>query len=180
MKRLYLLLWKFTFILLYPFITLFSLLFTGLIFVFSSFSAWVARFTQEEETVEEKTEKWETFLDLGKFQLWKRKVDEVLFGPPYFQLKACPGIPGLRQEIWGHFHFSCFGGALLQKWHSVKEHELEAFDLVYLDPARHSLKKLCTLPTYDWQVRQLDSERVLIEWFNGKERLVIRGIDLIK
>ena len=174
------LIWRFIFVLLYPFITLFSLLFTGFIFVFSSFSSWLAHLSTSKEIVNKKEEEWEVFLHLEELQLRKRKVDEVLFGPPYFQLEACPWLPDLQQYIWGQFHFPCFGGALLQKWNSVKEHELEAFDLVFIDPARRSLKKLCTLPTYDWEVRQLDSGHVLIEWFNGKGRLIIKAADLIE
>ncbi len=179
MKNIFKILWKIVFIVLYPFITLFSLFFTGVILLLSHLSAFLARLSAAGGLEEEKEEEWQTFLHLEGLQLSKRKIDEVLFGPPYFQLNASPRFPDLQQHVWGQFHFTCFEGALLQKWHSVKEHELEAFDLVYIDPVRRRLKKLCTLPTYDWEVRQLDAERVLLEWFNGKERMVIRAADLV-
>lgn len=178
MKSFFVYLWRFVFVLLYPFITVFSLLFTGIIMVLSSLSSFVARFSDDEKKEEKQKREWEAFFSLETLQLRKRKVDEVMFGPAYFQLKASPHLPELRKHIWGHFHFRCFDGALLQKWHSVKEHELEAFDLMYLNPVKRELKKLCTLPTYEWEVRKLDSGQVLIKWFNGKEQLIIKAADL--
>lgn len=180
MKKLFKILWKLAFILFYPIITAVSLLFTGLIVVFSGISKYLARLSSEEseERQVKQPQEWTPFLQLAEVKLTTRKEDEVLFGPSYFKLQAVPRFPELDRYFWGQFNFPCFGGALLQKWNSVKEHELDAFDLVYLDPVRKQLKKLGTLPTYDWKARQLDAESVLIEWFNGKGQLVVRVADI--
>ncbi len=181
MKNLYKIVWRIIFILFYPIITAFSLLFTGLIMVFSGLSKWLAHFSgaKEQELKQAgQVQEWKPFLQLEDVKLTNRKEDEVLFGPTYYKLQSAPRFPELDKYFWGQFHFPCFGGTLLQKWNSVKEHELNAFDLVYLDPVRKQLKKLGTLPTYEWKVRQLDAESVLIEWFNGKGRLVVRLADI--
>lgn len=181
MKKLFNILWKIAFILFYPIITAVSLIFTGVIVVFSGISKYLARLSKQNEgelSQPKPAQEWKPFLQFKEVQLTTRKEDEVLFGPPYYKLKAAPQLPELDRYFWGQFNFPCFGGALLQKWNSVKEHELDAFDLVYLDPVRKQLKKLGTLPTYDWKARQLDAESVLIEWFNGKGRLVVRLADI--
>lgn len=178
MKNLLKILWKAVFILFYPIITAFSLFFTGLIVVFSGLSQFLARLSKEDPQQVKKQQEWRPFLELSEIKLSTRKEDEVLFGPPYFKLQAAPRFPELDKYFWGQFNFPCFGGTLLQKWNSVNEHELDAFDLVYLDPVRKQLKKLGTLPTYDWKARQLDAESVVIEWFNGKGRLVVRLTDI--
>lgn len=188
MNKILKILWKAVFILMYPIITAFSLLFTGLILLFSALSKLVNRLSSSSDKKEKasgpvkqqpiESVEWKPFLQLGEVQLTTQKVDEVLFGPAYFKLNASPRLPELDTHFWGQFHFPCFGGTLLQKWQSVKEHELEAFDLVYFDPVRKKLKMICTLPTYEWKVKQLDAEQVLIEWFNGKGQLIIRAADL--
>jgi hypothetical protein len=181
MKKFYKILWKIIFIIFYPIITAFSLLFTGLIVVFSGLSKWLTRLSESEEQElqqAEQRQEWKPFLQLDNIELTKRKENEVLFGPTYYKLQSAPRFPELDSYFWGQFNFPCFGGILLQKWNSVKEHELDAFDLVYLDPVRKQLKKLDTLPTYEWKVSQLDAESVLVEWFNGKGRLVIRLADI--
>jgi hypothetical protein len=187
MNKMFKILWKLAFVLMYPIITAFSLLFTGMILFFSALSKMLNRLSTGNEAakpegpvkqVAQGEQEWKSFLQLGDLELKNMKVDEVLFGPAYFKLHAVPRLPELDKHFWGQFNFPCFNGTLLQKWQSVKEHELEAFDLVYFDPVRKQLKKICTLPTYDWQAKQLDAERVLIEWFNGKEQLIIRAADL--
>lgn len=187
MDKILKILWKAVFVLMYPIITAFSLLFTGLILVFSGLSKWLNKLSSSDKKekvrgplkqVPVKTAEWKPFLQLGEVQLTTQKVDEVLFGPAYFKLNASPRLPELDAHFWGQFNFPCFGGTLLQKWQSVKEHELEAFDLMYFDPVRKQLKKIQTLPTYEWKVKQLDAEMVLIEWFNGKGQLIIRAADL--
>ena len=182
MKKIFKILWKIAFLLFYPIITAFSLLFTGIIVVFSGLSKLLARFSKAEEPegkqLKQQPQEWKPFLQLAEIKLTTRIEDEVLFGPSYYKLQSAPRFPELDKYFWGQFNFPCFGGALLQKWNSVKEHELDAFDLVYLDPVRKQLKKLGTLPTYDWKARQLDAESVVIEWFNGKGRLVVRLADI--
>lgn len=187
MNKMFKIIWKVAFVLMYPVITAFSLLFTGMILLFSALSKMLNKLSAANEAEEPKgplkqetprPEEWKPFLKLGGLELKTLKVDEVLFGPAYFKLHAVPRLPELDKHFWGQFHFPCFNGTLLQKWQSVKEHELEAFDLMYFDPVRQQLKKIHTLPTYDWKAKQLDAERVLIEWFNGKEQLIIRAADL--
>lgn len=187
MNKVLKILWKAVFVLIYPIITAFSLLFTGLIVLFSGLSKWINRLSsaaEKEKAVRpvkqqpEITADWQPFLQLGEVQLSTKKVDEVMFGPAYYKLNASPRLAELDAHFWGQFHFPCFGGTLLQKWQSVKEHELEAFDLMYFDPVRRQLRKITTLPTYEWQVKQLDAEKILVEWFNGKGQLIIRAADL--
>lgn len=158
--------WQVLFIIFYPFITLFSLLFIGLVSVISAVSRVFASREVEEQAqeVNSGTAEWQSFVQHHGFFLSRKPVHEVQFGPILYHFKANPPQAGIQAAYWSEFNVAIGEGFLLQRWPSIAEHELEHFELVYVRPGLDEPLVLCTMPTFYWQTRELSHEQVEIRW----------------
>ncbi len=162
--------WDIVFIFFYPIITTFALLFVGLVFIVSSLSRLLSRLTPSKETVVEvKKPEWEPLTTCASFDVERLWVDEIMFGPAYYQLRTKPAMQSVASLYFGDFHVSCFGGLLLQKWNTTVPKELPDFDLVFLDGQTGELQTLKTIKAFNWNAEVLEEDKVLVKWFTGTE-----------
>lgn len=164
----------------YPFILIFSLAFIGIIHVFSLLSrliSLVIPIKQEEEQVSKP--KWSPFAKVGNLSIESKFVDEVMFGPSYYKLKANKAIQEFSDHYFGDFQLPFQDGILLQKWHDVTNKQLPDFDLVFLNAKTGTLHHLKTIKSFTWKVEQ-EKDKVIL-WLDEKKeegKLIIRAADL--
>ncbi len=157
--------WEILFILFYPFITLFSLLFIGLVSLISALSRlFTSKPATQAETTEEEGVEWKPFVQHHGVFLSRKPVHQVQFGPVLYHFKANHNIPGLEHSFWSDFQVPIGEGFLLQRWPSIAEHELEQFELVYVRPGLDAPVVVQSMPTFYWQVQEHSHEEVDIIW----------------
>lgn len=171
--------WTGLFTLMYPFILLFSLVFIGLIHLFSLLSRLIALIPIWSEENVSQVADWKPFASLGSLKLESKFEDEIMFGPAYYRLKANRAIKELSDHYFGNFQVECFGGILLQKWNTVAPKQLPDFDLVFLNAKTGTLHHLKTIKSFGWRVEQ-EADKIIL-WFDEKKeegKLIIRATDL--
>ena len=125
--------WNCIFVLLYPIITTFSLVFMGMVWVFSKLSTLLSKLGTSTTSDIETKPTWQSFLNLNKYKIQKLFIDEVMFGPTYYKFRSEPSITAFKEVYFGDFVFECFEGVLLQKWNSTAIKDSPDFTLVYLN-----------------------------------------------
>lgn len=162
--------WDIVFFFFYPVITAFSLLFVGVIYMFSSLSQLLSRLSPGKETVTEvKKPEWEPFVTCKSLEVKKLWVDEIMFGPAYYKLMTKPATTPVNSQYFGEFQFPCFGGVLLQKWNTTVAKDLPDFDLVFLDGKTGDLQRIDTVKAFSWSAEARDEDTVLVKWIAGSK-----------
>jgi hypothetical protein len=173
-------LWTGVFTLMYPFILLFSLAFIGIIHVFSLLSRLISlMIPAKQETEGSPKPTWSPFAKVGNLRIESKFVDEVMFGPSYYKLKANQAIQEFSDHYFGDFQLPFQDGILLQKWHDVTNKQLPDFDLVFLNAKTGTLHHLKTIRSFTWKVEQ-EKDKIIL-WLDEKKeegKLIIRVADL--
>lgn len=163
-------LWNCLFVVSYPIITTFSLLFMGLIWIFSSLSQLLSKIsTKKDFTFELKKPTWKSVATVGKYHIEKLFVDDIMFGPTYYKFRSEPVSPVFEKDYFGDFIYPCFNGILLQKWNSTAYKELPDFTLVYFDGETGRITEIEKIRSFSWIAQQPSDNEVKIKWFNGTE-----------
>lgn len=173
-------LWNGLFVLFYPLITTFSLLFVGVLYVFSLFSRLISRFSASvDKGIEIKKPEWKSFFEVGKYHFEKLFVDEIMFGPAYYKLKTVPASPCLQNKLFGDFKHPFGSGVLLQQWNTTNVKEIPDFQLVYFEGGTGRLKDIARIKSFSWNVCEETEDQVTIKWFTGTEggEVVVRKAD---
>jgi hypothetical protein len=172
--------WQVLFVIFYPFITLFSLLFIGLVSVISAISRMVAPAAAQTEVAESKADGWQPFTSHHGLYLSRKAVHEVQFGPVLYHYRTSPAIEGMQHSYWSDFAVPMGDGFILQRWPTIAEHELEQFELVYVRPGLESPLVIATMPTFYWEVEEHDHDRVEVIWKENQQekRLVVDAVQL--
>lgn len=173
--------WNILFVIFYPLITTFSLLFVGILYIFSLFSKWVSRIsTSMDNGIEIKKPEWTDFVKAGNYSLKKLYVDEIMFGPSYYKFKTTPDAPVLNDKLFGDFKHPFASGVLLQRWNTINVKEIPDFQLVYFDGKEGTLTDIAQIKSFSWNVCEEKEDEVTIKWFTGTEGgdVVVRKEDL--
>lgn len=174
MQTFYRVTWQVLFIIFYPFITLFSILFIGLVNVISWISRLFASSKTEPELEAALSPDWAPFAEHAGLSLSRKPVREIQFGPLVYRLRATPASAAIQEGYWGDFMVPFGGGVLLQHWPSIAEHELERFELVYYEAGADAPKVLAEIPSFYWEARQLEEGSVVISWNEGADSFTVQ------
>ncbi|MEQ9441280.1 MAG: hypothetical protein RIG62_19710 [Cyclobacteriaceae bacterium] len=180
--------WTGLFAVFYPIIMAFSLLFVGLVWIFSTLSwafSWVIlkiRPVQQEEEATQTTPRWQSFFSNDNLRIERLLKEEIMFGPAYYRLRAISNsvsdsvptnVESLAKDFFGDFKYPCFDGVLLQKFNTIIPKELPDFDLVFLNLKTGQLKYIETIKSFSWRVEEL-GRGIIITWQDGKEPFELR------
>ncbi len=147
--------WNVLFTLFYPILVVFSLLFVGVVYLFSGISwllSWLLPRRRETASEETAVARWEAWVTLPELSIERILIDEIMFGPAYYQLRTLPANEMIATPYFGDFHYVCFGGVLLQRWNSVVPRELPDFDLLFFNGNTGKLHYLETIRAFTWRV----------------------------
>ena len=164
--------WDIVFTIFYPILIVFSLLFVGVVYLFSAISwllSWLLPRKREEETTEASAATWVPWITTGTVSIERILVDEIMFGPSYYQLRTLPSSEPMGTHYFGDFHYECFGGVLLQKWNTVIPKELPDFDLLFFNGETRQLHYLGTIKAFTWQAEKSDAG-VVLHWEENDEK----------
>ena len=160
------------FTLFYPILIAFSLLFVGVVYLFSGISwllSWLLPRRRETASEETTVARWEPWISLPEITIERILIDEIMFGPAYYQLRTLPAHEMIATPYFGDFHHECFGGVLLQRWNTVVPRELPDFDLLFFNGDTGRLHHLETIRAFTWKVEKtLDG--VLLKWQENEQR----------
>ncbi|WP_130277177.1 hypothetical protein [Cecembia calidifontis] len=162
-------LWNAIFVISYPVMATFGLLFVGLTYVFSALSRFLANLRPEKETTVPKKTDWE---ELPNTQgLLEAKVHkQIMFGPTCFQIRRKDGVPSVLEEYYfgGKIKF-IEEGLLLEKWNTTDPKSLPDFDVCLYDPDSDRLTSLAHMKCFDWHLSERNDNQLLFKWFDGTQ-----------
>ena len=156
--------WDILFTIFYPILIVFSLLFVGVVYLFSAIS-WLLSWLlpRKKEETRPPTPTWESWITTATVSIERILTDEIMFGPSYYQLRTLPASEALNHHYFGDFHHECFGGVLLQKWNTVIPKELPDFDLLFFNGETRQLHYLDTIKAFAWHAEKTGNA-VTLQW----------------
>lgn len=159
--------WNAIFIISYPVIATFGLLFIGITYVFSGLSRLLAGIKKgSEDKILQKSD-WE---ELPNTQgLLEAKVyKQIMFGPACFQLRRKDGVPSVLEDFYfgGKIKF-LEEGLLLEKWNATDSKKLPDFDICLYDPDSDKITSLTNIKCFDWHLSEKKENNLLFKWFDG-------------
>lgn len=161
--------WNTVFIISYPIMATFGLLFIGLTYLFSGLSRLLIQLKSSELKREVQATDWKVlFPDI---ELIEGKVHrQILFGPACYQLRRNDGIPSvLEDHIFGKKATAIEEGILLERWKSTDLKELPDFDICLYMPDEDKLDSLANIKCFDWHLSEKKENWLLFKWFDGTQ-----------
>ncbi|WP_040669845.1 hypothetical protein [Nitritalea halalkaliphila] len=186
--------WNGIFVLSYPILATFGLLFIGLTYLFSGISRLLTRFRSGEEEMSPtlsgswKTVQVQAFLNdaagasvaqstqesagegpIPVAQLLEAKLSKkIMFGPEGFTFRRADGVPSVLEEhIFGSRVYEIEEGLLLEKWNTVEPKELPDFTLCLYLPEEDQLRPLTRITCFDWHLSEREGDTLRFKWFDG-------------
>ena len=94
-------LWNIVFTLFYPILIAFSLLFVGMVWIFSMLSGLISKlWPQAKKEAAPAQPTWQSWVVAPSFKLDRLWIDEVMFGPAYYRLKMAGAYNGFGSTLF--------------------------------------------------------------------------------
>jgi hypothetical protein len=166
--RLFKFIWNAIFVLTYPILATFGLLFIGITYFFSWISALLTKFGGPMPKVQSKSE----WLPLTKESnlLEGKLYKQIIFGPECFHLRRTDGIPSVIEDhVFGKKINILKEGWLLEKWNTTEIADIPDFDICLYQPEEDKLTSLANIKCFDWHVADQDDQGLCLKWFDGTQ-----------
>ena len=161
--------WNLIFIISYPILASFGLLFIGVTYVFSLLSRFLNRIKPEGKKVVLKESEWED-LPFSNELLEAKLIKQIVFGPSGFKLRRKDGVPSVLSDyVFGKKVKVLDEGFILEKWNSTESKDLPDFDICLYDPDEDSLRPLTNIKCFDWHVSEKVENELSFKWFDGTQ-----------
>jgi len=162
--------WNGIFVLSYPILASFGLLFIGLTYLFSKLSQLLTLLKLDRksgvlvvETV------WETLPNCNNL-LEARVEKQILFGPAGVKLRRKDGVPTvLSEHVFGKKVRLIEKGYILEKWNTLESTALPDFDICLYDPEMDSIRFLTQISCFDWHLAEEKDNELVFKWFDGTQ-----------
>ncbi|MEX2511764.1 MAG: hypothetical protein WD398_02565 [Cyclobacteriaceae bacterium] len=160
--------WNFIFVLTYPVLATFGILFVGITYFFSGISSFLSKYSNTPSEVMDQSE-WKRLSsesDLIEGKLFK----QIMFGPNCFHLRRSDGIPSVIEgHVFGERVKVMDEGWLLEKWNTTDINQIPDFDICLYLPDEDKLTKLTNIKCFDWYLSEEDDQFLCLKWFDGIE-----------
>lgn len=161
--------WNAIFIISYPILASFGLIFIGLTFLFSKLSQLLTKLRPEGKKVVFKESDWET-LPYSNDLLEAKLIKQIMFGPAGFQLRRKDGVPSVLSDyVFGKKIRVIEEGFILEKWNTLDSKEMPDFDICLYNPDEDSLRSLTNIKCFDWHVSEKTDQELSFKWFDGTQ-----------
>ncbi len=161
--------WNAIFIISYPILASFGLIFIGLTFLFSKLSQLLTRLRPEGKKVVFKESDWET-LPYSNELLEAKLIKQIMFGPSGFQLRRKDGVPSVLSDfVFGKKVRVIEEGFILEKWNTLDSKQMPDFDICLYNPDEDSLRSLTNIKCFDWHVSEKNDQELSFKWFDGTQ-----------
>jgi hypothetical protein len=154
--------WQVIFIILYPFLTLFSVTFTGLIRLFSVISEGVHKLLDTNSQPIGEQPKPYLNIPVGEAKLSFLPLKEIHFGPQLYSLKHGPMfMSAWINQAFGSWSYTSGGYTLLQHWPQTEEHLLSEYQLLILDSQKQTAAILGSFKDFNWVVIEQEGSLIV-------------------
>ncbi|EOZ95713.1 hypothetical protein A33Q_3075 [Indibacter alkaliphilus LW1] len=162
--------WNGIFIISYPVLATFGLLFVGVTYVFSALSKLLTKIRPNADKVPQVLKSsWEILPNTHDF-LEAKVYKQIMFGPACFQLRRKDGVPSvLEDHIFGGKVRFIDEGILLEKWNALDSKDLPDFDICLYDPDYDKLTALTNIKCFDWHLSEREENKLHFKWFDGTQ-----------
>ncbi|WP_111671135.1 hypothetical protein [Algoriphagus litoralis] len=163
------LVWNVIFIISYPILASFGLLFIGFTYLFSKLSSLLTRLRPEGKAIVLKESEWKT-MEYSNNLLEAKVFLQIMFGPAGFKLRRKDGVPSILEDyVFGNKVRVLEEGFILEKWNTQDPKEMPDFDICLYDPDRDALRSLTTIKSFDWHVSEKTEDALCLKWFDGTQ-----------
>lgn len=161
--------WNSIFVISYPILASFGLLFIGLTFLFSKLSQLLTRIKPEGKKGILLQTNWETLPNSN--DLLEAKVEkQILFGPVGVRLRRKDGVPSVLEEfVFGKKIRVLTEGLILEKWNTLDAAALPDFDICLYDPELDKIRVLTQISSFDWHLAEVKEKELVFKWFDGTQ-----------
>ena len=161
--------WNGIFVLCYPVLASFGLLFIGLTFLFSKLSQLLTRLKSESKKGVLMESEWELLANSD--DLLEAKVEkQILFGPVGVRLRRKDGVPSVLGEfVFGKKVRVLQEGLILEKWNNLDATALPDFDICLYDPELDKIRVLTQISSFDWHLAEIQDKQLIFKWFDGTQ-----------
>jgi len=160
-------LWNAIFVLSYPVMATFGLIFVGLTYAFSILSRFLTSLRPEKEHITVQKSDWEE-LPQTRGLLEAKMYKQIIFGPTCFQIRRKDGVPSILEDhYFGNKIKFIEEGLILEKWNATDSKQLPDFDICLYDPDRDSLTALTNIKCFDWHLSERKEKELHFKWFDG-------------
>ena len=167
--------WQGFFILLYPFLSLFSLVFTGLVWVLSVISAKITAIGYKPNAAvitEKKHINWNIH---EGYTLQLSYLKSIHFGPELYRIVKSPeALNLLNKKVISLWHYSGKNAFYFQVWPNQQEHQLENYELWRISLVDQMAEHCRTFRDFEWQVSEIEG-KVTITCPSTEEQFVALG-----
>lgn len=161
--------WNGIFVLSYPILASFGLLFIGITFLFSKLSQLLTRLKPDAKKGVELVTAWEEVPNSHGL-LESKVVKQIFLGPVGVQLRRNDGIPSLLEEhVFGKKILPLPEGLILEKWRTLEAAELPDFDICLYDPQLDTIRILLQIKSFDWHLASIEGKELVVKWFDGTQ-----------
>ena len=163
------LIWNAIFVISYPILASFGILFIGLTWFFSKLSQLLTKLRPEGKAEEILDQVWQP-LPYSNQVLEAKAVKQIMFGPSGFKLRRMDGVPSVLSDfVFGNKVRVMEEGIILEKWNSLEAKDLPDFDICLYNPEDDSLRPLTTIKSFDWHISERIENELLFKWFDGTQ-----------
>ena len=161
--------WNTIFVISYPILASFGLVFIGLTFLFSKLSQGLTRLRPEGKKLVIKEGDWET-LPFSNDLLEAKLVKQIMFGPSGFMVRRKDGVPSVLTDfVFGKKIRVIEEGFILEKWNTLDSKEMPDFDICLYNPDDDSLRSLTKMKSFDWHISEKTDQELFFKWFDGTQ-----------
>jgi hypothetical protein len=161
--------WNAIFIICYPILASFGLIFIGLTFLFSKLSQLLTRIKPAGNTVVFKESDWETMPHTNGL-LEAKVCKQIMFGPAGFKIRRKDGVPSILEDsVFGNKVRVLDEGYILEKWNTLDSKDMPDFDICLYDPDQDSLRALTNIKCFDWHISEKVDNELSFKWFDGTQ-----------
>ncbi|WP_035806295.1 hypothetical protein [Lunatimonas lonarensis] len=158
--------WNAIFIISYPVLATFGVLFVTVTMFFSWISTLLSRLSKSKvkEVVNSGWEQMSNESDLLEGKLYK----QIIFGPNCYHFRRRDGIPSIIEDfIFGKKVKVLDEGLIVEKWNTTDIKEIPDFDICLYNPDDDKLTKLTNVKCFDWHLSEKTDDFLYFKWFDG-------------
>lgn len=160
--------WNAIFVISYPVLATFGLLFVSVTMFFSWISRLLNKFSRSpvREMSSGGWEKISEESDLIEGKVYKH----IIFGPNCYQFRRTDGIPSIIEEfVFGKKIKVLDEGLIIEKWNTTDINEIPDFDICLYKPDEDELTKLTNIKCFDWHLSEKEDNFLYLKWFDGTQ-----------
>lgn len=161
--------WNLIFVISYPILATFGLVFIGLTYFFSGLSSMLTKI-RSNETIKEFTQPDWVLVSKQTDLLEGKLHKQIMFGPSCYHLRRKDGVPSVLEDyLFGGKIRVLEEGFLMEKWNTVDAKKLPDFDVCLYQPDEDKLTSLTTIKCFDWHLADKEDNNLYFKWFDGTQ-----------